>query len=224
MKSIYQQALGSDFQKLHPKIRDRFGFSSTDARACIGTGTMHAMWHGKPWTWPFLNLGASRRVMFPESENNTRFVIENYAYRDALGRETVTWIRTFDFAKVRRRFDAYMIFSTRRNRIVDYLGTHEHLAVDLDIRVDARGGLCIRSGEQRFYEHILGFRVPAALTGRAEVREWFDDDLGKFCIRVDVTNNRFGRLFGYAGTFDVAWIDVEKIPQDMLPLRYEARE
>lgn len=55
--------------------------------------------------------------------------IENYAYRDPPGRETVTWLRTFRTRR-RRRFDAYMIYSARRGRVVDYLGTHQHLAVD----------------------------------------------------------------------------------------------
>jgi len=33
---------------------------------------------------------------------------------------TVTWIRTFETA-VPRRFDAYMIYSEQRRRVVDYL-------------------------------------------------------------------------------------------------------
>ena len=85
------------------------------------------------------------------------FTIENYAYRDPLGRETVTWVRTFETTK-RRRFDAYMIWSEQRGRIVDYLGTHQLLAVDLDVSVAENGGLRLRSGEQRFYEGLVGFR------------------------------------------------------------------
>src|SRR5262245_61154801 len=83
---------------------------------------------------------------FPNAE--VPFTIENYAYRDSFGRETVTWVRTF---KVRqeRRFDATMIFSEQRGRIV-YLGSHQHLAVDIDLTVDANGGLRLRSGAQRF--------------------------------------------------------------------------
>jgi hypothetical protein len=224
MKSIYERALGADFAKLHPKIQERFGFCSEDRRASVGVGRMHRMWHGEGWTWPFLRAGATRRVMFPESANETPFVVENYAYRDAFGRETVTWIRTFDLPRARRRFDAYMIFSEGRGCIVDYLGTHEHLAVDLRLSVDARGGMCIRSGEQRFYEHLLGFRFPAALTGIAEVCEWFDDDAGAYRIRVDVRNERFGRLFGYEGSFEARWVEARNVPKELLPLRHEARE
>jgi uncharacterized protein DUF4166 len=79
-----------------------------------------------------------------------------------------TWIRTFA-ARRRRRFDAYMIYAESRARIVDYLGTHQHLAVDLEVSVDARGGMRIRSGEQRFYEGPVAFSFPLVLSGVAEV-------------------------------------------------------
>ena len=45
-----------------------------------------------------------------------------------------------------------MIYSDARRRIVDYLGSHEHLAVDIELAVDEEGGLRLRSGAQRFYE------------------------------------------------------------------------
>lgn len=40
MPSIYQQQLGADFQKLHPRIQERLAFSSQDNRAFVGEGTM----------------------------------------------------------------------------------------------------------------------------------------------------------------------------------------
>src|SRR5436305_2124907 len=140
MKSIYERALGSDFVRLHPEIQRRFGFSSRDNIASIGTGVMEEIWHGRPYTLPFLCLGSWRRIMFPETGRNVPFQIVNYAYIDTLGRETVTWIRTFHTDSQPRRFDAYMIYSERRQCIVDYLGTHQHLAVDIDVSVASNGG------------------------------------------------------------------------------------
>lgn len=35
----------------------------------------------------------------------------------------------------------------------------------LDLSVDPRGGLSLQSGEQRFYEHIIGFRFPMFFSG-----------------------------------------------------------
>src|ERR1700678_3493762 len=118
MKSIYQKALGADFQRLHPEIQRRFGFSSADRIAAVGRGVMEEVWKGYPYTLPFLYLGTWRRIMFPETGQNIPFVIENYAFVDNFGRETVTWVRTFE-ARRQRRFDAYMIYSQARGCVVD---------------------------------------------------------------------------------------------------------
>ncbi|HEX5104356.1 MAG TPA: DUF4166 domain-containing protein [Pirellulaceae bacterium] len=225
MSSIYQDVLGSDFERLHPQIQRRFGFSSADGVAATGSGVMETLWHGPQYTLPFLYLGTWRRIMFPEQGTNVPFTIQNYAYRDPLGRETVTWIRTFQTSRP-RRFDAYMIHSRRRDRIVDYLGTHQHLAVDLELSVDERGGLRLRSGEQRFYEGPLAFRFPLFFSGIADVCEWYDESLGQFRIEVNVSNRFWGPLFGYRGTFNVEWkaIQPTEIPKEVLPRRIERRE
>ena len=148
MISIYQRVLGADFDRLHPRIRERFALTSASGRAAIGHGTMERVWHGRFYTLPFLYVGTWRHILFPERGTEVPFEIENWAYRDTLGRETVTWLRTFHTDRS-RRFDAYMVYSDARGRIVDYLGTHQHLAVDLALSVDERGGLPVSatSGE-----------------------------------------------------------------------------
>lgn len=225
MRSIYERALGRDFERLHPKMRERFGFSSLDGVAAIGRGTMEEIWHGRFYTLPFLRVGAWRSIMFPERGRNVPFTIENYAYVDPLGRETVTWLRTFDIGR-RRRFDAYMIYAERRGRIVDYLGTHQHLAVDIDVAVDPTGGLRLRSRAQRFYEGPVAFSFPMFFSGRADVLEWFDESIGRYRIEVNVSNRTWGPLFGYRGAFDVEWRRTprEAIPATAFPKRVEARE
>ena len=225
MTSIYQRALGAEFKRLHPMIQRRFGLSSESGLASVGTGVMDRLWHGRLFTLPFLYLGAWRRIMFPERGREVPFTIENYAYIDPHGRETVTWVRTFATRRP-RRFDAYMIYSEQRGCIVDYLGTHQHLAVDLELSVDERGGMRIRSGAQRFYEGRLAFSFPRALSGEATVSEWYDDRAARFCIDVRVTNARWGPLFGYNGTFDVEWRTVARgaAPTTITPRRYEQRE
>jgi hypothetical protein len=224
MISIYQRALGSDFDKLHPHIQRRFGLHSAGGVAAVGTGTMEQIWHGAPYTLPFLYIGTWRSIMFPEHGRNVPFTIQNYAYLDPLGRETVTWVRTFS-TRTQRRFDAYMIYSEERGCIVDYLGTHQHLAVDLELSVTPNGGLKIRSGAQRFYEGPIAFPFPLLFSGIAEVCEWYDDEAKCFRIQVEATNRHWGRLFGYAGSFQVEWIAASQksVPREILPRRVEAR-
>jgi len=227
MSSIYRKVLGSDFQKLHPQIQKRFGFDSNDRIASIGKGVMQRVWYGKPYTLPFLYIGTWRNIMFPQKGKNIPFTIENFAYKDKFGRETVTWVRTYQFPKRERRFDATMIFSEKRKRIVDYLGTHQHLAVDIEMCVAENGGIKLRSGEQRFYEGVLGFKFPMLFSGEANVCEWYDDKEQKFKISVLVSNKTWGKLFGYEGTFETEFIPVdsaEDIPKKVMPIREEMRE
>ena len=219
MTSIFQRALGDDFGRLHPQLRRRFGFEGI---GCVGTGTMERVWHGRGFTRPFLWLGARRHILLPGHGSDIPFTIENYAYRDSLGREAVSFVRTFAFERP-RRWDATMIYSPERGCVVDYLGTHQHVAVDLHLSVDDRGGLLIRSGEQRFHEGPLHFRIPRLVTGTAEVRESYDEEAGRFRIDVEVTNHRFGPLFGYHGTFTCSYPEDGHVPDAVRPVREQAR-
>jgi hypothetical protein len=223
--SIYERALGPDFGRLHPQIQKRFDFSSTDGVASLGQGVMEEIWRGPFYTLPFLYIGTWRRIMFPDRGHNVPFTIENYAYVDGFGRETVTWVRRFQ-TKRPRRFDAYMIFSQQRGQVIDYLGSHQHLAVDIELSVDERGGLRLRSDEQRFYEGPLAFKFPLFFSGIANVCEWYDDVHRKYRIQVAVTNRLWGDLFGYRGSFDVVWksLSPREIPPNVLPQREERRE
>jgi len=219
MTSIYQRVLGTDFTRLHPRIQERFGFCSADGTAAIGTGTMEEVWHGPFWTMPFLQCGAWRNILVPKRGREVPFTIENYAYVDGFGRETVTWIRTFSLER-KHRFDATMIHSRQRDMIVDYLGTHQHLAVDIAMSIDDNGGLRLRSGEQRFYIGNVGFRFPRLFTGIADVHEWYDDEQSCFRISVKVVNRTWGPLFGYHGSFQNRFIpcSAETVPPHVKPL------
>jgi hypothetical protein len=98
--------------------------------------------------------------------------------------------------------------------------------VDIHLSVDNRGGLCLRSGEQRFYEGVVGFTFPMAFSGVADVCEWFEEADQKFHIAVNVHNDVWGPLFGYTGSFTTEWMPLSngQIPEDLVPVRYERRE
>jgi hypothetical protein len=182
------------FDRLHPKLAERFSVGLDSGLACIATGTMSRIWHGAAFITPFLQLGASRHILFPEQGSDVPFTMENWPYLDRAGRETVTFNRTFELPHRRRRFDATMIFDEPSGRLVDYLGTHQHVAADLTLRADDHGGLVIRSGEQRFRMRRV------------------DDREGRFHIDVRVTNQWFGQLFGYLGSFTCRYVDLGQAP------------
>ncbi|WP_110590408.1 DUF4166 domain-containing protein [Microbacterium suaedae] len=222
---VFERALGADFARLHPMMRRRFGVSIAAGHGCVGTGTMHEIRRGPWWVRPFLRFGTLRNIMFPEAGRNVPFRIDNHAYVDDFGRETVTFVRTMGTRPGRRRrFDATMIYSERRGRVVDYLGTHQHLAVDLDLSVTDDGGLRLVSGEQRFYEGPVAFRFPMLFSGRAYLSEHYDDERERYVIDLEVRNRLVGLLFGYRGEFTCEFPLTTDVPVSLKPYREERRE
>ncbi|MET9111790.1 DUF4166 domain-containing protein [Streptomyces zhihengii] len=225
MSSIFRRAMGADFDRLHPALRRRFSVGLDSGEACVGTGTMERIWHGRAFVKPFLALGGSRNILVPRTGRHVPFTIENVPYADSFGRETVTFVRTFALPSGPRRFDATMVLAPGGDRVLDYLGTHQHLASDLHPTAEPDGSLLIRSGTHRFREGPVDVRVPALIGGDAEVRESYDEKRGRFLIRVRVTNRRFGPLFGYSGSFTVRYRDVRSlgVRAGLRPVREEIR-
>lgn len=224
MTSIFRTAMGADFDLLHPELQRRFTVGLTSAEACRGEGLMDEIWHGGRWVRPFLALGGSRNILVPRAGRRIPFTIENVPYLDNFGRETVSFVRTFRFPDAARRFDAQMVLAPQGDRILDYLGTHQHLASDLHLATDGRGGLVIRSGVHRFREGPIDVQLPTLLAGDATVHETYDDAAGCFRIRVHVTNRRFGPLFGYRGSFRARYVDAaEGVRPGLRPVREECR-
>ncbi|MGA4839558.1 DUF4166 domain-containing protein [Streptomyces sp. G45] len=225
MTSIFRTVLGADFDRLHPRLQRRFSVGLASGEACVGRGVMDRIWHGRGFVKPFLALGATRHILVPRTGRNIPFTIENVPYADTFGRETVTFVRTFHFPGRPRRFDAQMILAPQGDRVLDYLGTHQHLASDLHFEARPDGSLVIRSGEHRFREGPVDVRVPDLIGGDAVVRESYDDAAGRFRISVRVTNRYVGPLFGYEGSFRADYRDVREcgVRPGLRPVREEAR-
>lgn len=224
--AVFPRALGDDFGRLHPMMQRRFGVSLDGGYACVGRGVMTRIRRGPWWTVPFLQIGRMRNILIPDVGVDVPFTIENHAYLDPFGRETVTFMREYRMPGRRHpsRFDATMIVDPARGSVVDYLGTHQHLAVDLDLTVEDDGSLLLRSCEQRFREGWIDFRFPMLFSGYAELRERFDDEAGVFRIQLEVRNLVFGFLFGYEGWFTCEFPEAaEAPPSSVLPKRHEHR-
>ena len=221
MTSIFEHALGDDFARMHPRLQKRFGMGLDSGYASVGTGTMSRVRRGPWWTVPFLHIGKIRNILIPDTGSNVPFTIENYPYVDPFGRETITFVREYRVRARPSRFDATMVL--HNGEVLDYLGTHQHLAVELDLTVEDDGSLLLRSGAQRFYEGPFGFRFPMLFSGRALLRERFDDEIGRYRISLEVHNSVFGFLFGYDGVFDCEFPAATDAPQRLKPVRHEAR-
>lgn len=221
MTSIFAEAMGAEFDRLHPMLQRRFGVGLASGYACIGTGVMASIRRGPWWTLPFLHLGRVRNILFPDVGKDVPFVIKNYPYLDPYGRETVTFVREYQIGRRPSRFDATMI--NHNGRVIDYLGTHQHLAVDLDLRATADGALLLTTHGQRFYEGPLGFRFPLLFSGEATLHESYDDGAEVFRVSLEVRNRWFGFLFGYDGEFRCDFVPATDAPEELKPVRHERR-
>jgi hypothetical protein len=220
--SIFERAMAEDFKKLHPMLQRRFGVGLDAGYACVGRGVMSRIRRGPWWTLPFLYLGTLRNILIPDVGVDVPFVIENFPYRDPFGRETVTFVREYRVRRRPSRFDATMVLGADGN-VIDYLGTHQHLAVDLDLKAQPDGSLLLNSDAQRFYEGPAAFRFPMLFSGRAHLRESFDDEAQCYRIHLEVSNRVFGFLFGYEGSFTCEFPDATDAPTRLKPVRHERR-
>jgi hypothetical protein len=204
-------------------LQRRFGMGLDAGYGCVGRGVMTRIRRGPWWTRPFLAVGRLRNILISDVGDEVPFIIENLPYVDPFGRETITFVREYRTPGRRgpTRFDATMILD--RGRIVDYLGTHQHLAVDLALQAQPDGSLLLTSGAQRFYEGPIAFRFPMLFSGYATLRESFDDEAGLFRVRLEVRNRVLGFLFGYEGTFECEIVPARDAPSRLKPRRHERR-
>ena len=209
-QGLFRKALGSDFDRLHPMLQARFGIHQAGGMACIGEGMMTKMKPGNLFARPFLLLGAPDHVTVPEQGKGIPFVIENYPYLNEEGQESVTFVRTFYFPNKIRRFDAYMSWDEDRNIVKDYIGRKQRLVTDLQMEVDSRGHVMIRSGK---LDWVLGKkRMPAWPGGYAEVEEWYDESDDCIRIRVSIAHPYFGRIYTYEGWFRCTFVRATEVP------------
>jgi hypothetical protein len=224
MTSIYEKALGTDFQKLHPELQKKFSLHSGKNIAAISRGVMTEITGGSFLMKPVLKLGEKRNLTFPERGQNIPFTLENYAYKDSFGRETMAWIRKFQFQQHVRHFDTTMIYSDERGSVVDYLGNVQELATDIWITVTENGGIHLQSSSLRYIKGKLAIPIPDLFAGLADVSEWYDDEKQRFYIDVRVKNLLLGTIFSYSGSFTIEYVEVTELPSDVQPIRESMKE
>ncbi|MCW2539750.1 MAG: hypothetical protein JWN95_1475 [Frankiales bacterium] len=220
MTSIFQRALGEDFNKLHPRLQRRLAMSSADHLAQVGSGVMDEVERSRLVAVPVTLLGAARRLQIPATARDVRFELANYAYQDTYGRETIAFSRRFDLPDGVQKFDDTMIYSEGRSSIVNYLGSHQDIAADIRCEVTAHGGIRMIGGSQRLFLGPLRVALPSRVAATADVIETWDDDKAAFSISVTIAS-AVGALFSYRGSFTMEEIPLsaQRIPGRVRPDR-----
>ncbi|TYS67751.1 DUF4166 domain-containing protein [Sutcliffiella horikoshii] len=197
--TIYQELLGEDFQRLHPKLQDRYALPI--GKPFYGVGTMVKVKTGSPWLKPFLILSARWQFLFPESGKDVPFTIKNTSRSLPSGKTEIYWERTFHFEKISRNFNAYMTIDPKRKVVKDYLGEPHLFYSDLKMSVTREGRMRIRSGSQRFLAGKREIPIPRLLEGVVTVEEGYHDAREVYTIQVEIRNRMVGRVMAYEGEF-----------------------
>jgi hypothetical protein len=196
----FQWALGSAVHTLAPKVKEHV--LQPPGTVVTYRGRMR-VWRDTGWRGrvasALLQLGALARTMFPETGEDVDFEMEHAVSTDPDGCPTMTWMRTFRFNGLNRRFEALMRFREDRGSVVDWIGGLGCLQVELRPTVED-GAIVVGSGREWFCLGPYRIPLPGWLTGRPHVREWQEPD-GTLRIRVEIHNTILGHSFGYEGAY-----------------------
>ncbi|UPO90716.1 DUF4166 domain-containing protein [Niallia sp. Man26] len=196
---IYKEILGEEFNRLHPKLQERYSISLQ--HPFHGRGTMLSIISGKSWLKSFLKLAVRWKFLFPEEGSNIPFTIRNTAKQLPNGEQEIYWERTFYFQHVTRQFNAFMTIDAKRRIVKDYLGEPNLFYSDLKFIVTQEGSLQIQSGAQRLLLGKWEIPIPKLFEGKVTVMEGYDDINDVYTIQVRIHNPIIGRLMAYEGGF-----------------------
>lgn len=224
MTAVVARSLGPDFERLHPKVQWRFGFSADDDVCQLGTGVMEEIRATPLLPAPMLRLGARRGLFPPATGVNVPFTIANYAYRDSLGREVLAFARRFQFPGSTGVLDSLMVSGT--DSALDYLGNKPDMVVRTGCSVGPDGALLLHSAPPRILALPFAVRPPAFASAITEAREGWDELHQRHTIEVSVRNPGLGELLSYRGWFTAVEQPCTRadIPARLIPERPESRE
>jgi hypothetical protein len=221
MTSIYQQAMGADFGRLQPELREYFGLHAASGLAGHGRGVFDVAGCPAWFARPAFRLTALENAFFAEYNTDVPFEIRNYPHVDPFGRPALTARRELDFGTAVRVFEDTT--SLQDDVLTDYVGRHRRMATLLTCTATADGRMRMLSSATRVFAG-LRLSVPDALGALAYVEQWWDDDAGAFRISTNVVHRRLGTLLVYAGTFRYTVEEFDGVlPTIAQPRRWEQR-
>lgn len=185
--SIFERALGGDFERLSPGLRRYFGASE----AISASGVFVEAGSRQRWLLPLWAILERFGMLFAEYGRDVPFTITITPISDA----TVQTVRRIGFAGGHDKVMADRT-SLIAGRLID-VHARGRLLVEMITRVGPDGSLGLRSRRARLRLGRISLPVPSP---RVEVEQSVTAD-GVYSIRVAVSMPLLGEVFGYRGTF-----------------------
>jgi hypothetical protein len=187
--SVYQRALGPEFDRLAPELRAYFA-GDDSVRAGVGSGVFEVAGSPVRILRPVLAYLAWRRILFPEFAHDVPFDIVNTPCADG----SLEAVRTFHLPGRDRPLEDTMRIVD--GRLHDFLGKRGGFEVRMTLRI-TDGLLEMRSDRQ--WLHLGGLRVRLPRFATVTVSESWADSRQHVDVRL--RSPLLGEWFRYAGSF-----------------------
>ncbi len=148
---------------------------------------------------PALWLATFDDFLFPRAEPT--FASRSSRSRSSTnGNEALRLERQFDTSPPRTFVDT-LRWNPARGCIVDLFGTRGLVGADLHAAADD-GALALSIGTQYLRVGGRSLALPALLSARGRLTDWYDEDDECFRVEADIENPLVGSVFGYEGGFE----------------------
>jgi hypothetical protein len=193
-------ALGDALDGAAPAVRRHFSqaagtrvYRGVFRRVWVAPGLRGAL--ARPALWLCRRAG----MFLADAGTDVPFSLSHVVTDRGDGYAEMTWARELHFPGGVRRIEGAITFDPARGTPVEWMGRGRWLEAELHCRVEG-GTLYVASGHQ--WLHLAGRRVPLPplLAGRADLREWQQDD-GTLGTRLVVSSPLLGEIIGWEGTF-----------------------
>lgn len=197
LQPVIRQALGTDWDKLHPAVRRHYDISAEGVSELKLNGTMDEVDHANVIT-PFMWIAQVFGALVPYRGKNLPVEVYNHA---EAGRNTLFWKRHFHFPGRKPFYFFSRMETLRDNLIVEYVRYRMGICMAMS---EQNGTLCYESRGYIWNIGPLTVRIPDWLMlGNATIVERGIDEK-TIQLEFNIQHPLFGRTFTYSGSFELA--------------------
>ncbi len=209
MKSMFQKAMGAEFERMHPALQQKYALNSSSDYKVITRGTMHEIKGGSKLVRKVSHLGVKMNFAFPERGEEIPFHMENAAYRDKHGRETMSWRRSFTFPEAVRFFYDKMKEGEEPNTVDNFTDQWGIARLPLNLKATQTGGMLLTSRDMTVHLGKKYWKIPRLLGVRATVLEEYNDQTELFDVHIHIYQPLFGTILSYKGSVEMLFPTID---------------
>lgn len=166
---------------------------------------MQNVWHRPAWLWPLFWFLSFFNILFPEQGQAVPAQMQIVGERNRKQQPMHYWLRTFTFPRVRRHFNAVMMYDEGLQTVTEKMGPAGLLRMAWGVQFLPPNQIHISTSACYFSIGAFKLRLAPLLYPSVQALE---TALGPNLIhvKVEVSHVWLGAIFGYAGEFQLSRI------------------